>query len=179
MDQRRPSEPRGEHLPGPGRGLDPAFRELLLRIFAETRTIAVVGASGNESKPANRIPAYLQGQGYRILPVNPRGGELFGETVHRSLAEIDESVDVVDVFRPSAETPEIARQAVAIGARVLWLQFGIESDEAREIAEAAGLTVIMNRCMGATHGLLGLGPGPHAHQGPSSSVPPSRTEPRA
>jgi hypothetical protein len=147
----------------PGPGLDAAFRTLLLRIYADTRTIAVVGASANESRPANRIPAYLQGQGYRIVPVNPRGGELFGETVRRSLAEIDEPIDVVDVFRPSAEAPEIARQAVALGARVLWLQAGIESDEAREIAEAGGLTVIMNRCMGATHGLLGLGPGPHAH----------------
>ncbi len=145
------------------RGLDPEFRALLLDIYARTRTIAVVGASGDESKQANRIPAYLQGQGYRILPVSPHGDELFGERVYRTLADIEEPVDVVDVFRPSAETPDIARQAVAIGARVLWLQYGIESDEARQIAEAGGLTVIMNRCMGATHGLLGLGPGPHAH----------------
>ena len=74
--------------------------------------------------------------------------------------EIGEKVDVVDVFRPSGEAPDIARQAVSIGARVLWLQLGIESEAAREIAEAGGLTVIMNRCMGATHRWLGLGPGP-------------------
>jgi len=153
----------GDSAAVPGRGLDPALRALLLSIYAGTRTIAVVGASGDESKQANRIPVYLQSQGYRILPVSPHGDELFGERVYRSLAEIEEPVDVVDVFRPSAETPDIARQAVAIGAHVLWLQFGIESEQARQIAEAGGLTVIMNRCMGATHGLLGLGPGPHAH----------------
>ena len=111
-------------------------------------------------RPGHRIPAYLQAQGYRILPVNPNGGELFGEHVFRSLDEITEPVDVVDVFRPPEEAPGIARQAVAIGARVLWLQAGIESEAAREIAEAAGLTVVMNRCMGATHRWLGLGPGP-------------------
>jgi len=104
----------------------------------------------------------LQSQGYHILPVNPRGGALFGEHMFRSLAEIDVSVDVVEVFRPTQEAPEIARQAVAVGAKVLWLQVGIVSEEARQIAEAAGLTVVMYRSMGATHGLLGLGPGPHA-----------------
>ena len=139
-----------------------AERELLLRIYAETRTIAVVGASADESKAAHQIPRYLQAQGYQIVPVNPRGGQLFGERVFRSLGEIDVPVDVVDVFRPAEEAPEIARQAIAIGAKVLWLQLGIVSEEARQIVEAAGLTLVMNRCMGATHALLGLGPGPHA-----------------
>ena len=99
------------------------------------------------------------------MPVNPRGVELFGERVFRALPEIDVPVDVVEVFRPAQEAPEIARQAVAIGTKVLWLQVGIMSEEARQIAEAAGLTVVMNRCMGATHGLLGPGPGPHASIG--------------
>ena len=124
------------------------------------RPIAVVGASREPTRAAHRIPAYLQSQGFRIIPVSPRGTELFGERVRRSLAEIEEPIDVVDVFRPSDETPEIARQAVAAGARVLWLQLGIENDEARRIAEDAGLTVVMNRCLGATHRWLGLGPGP-------------------
>jgi predicted CoA-binding protein len=140
--------------------LDAALRERLLGIYATTKTIAVVGASADPTKAAHVIPRYLQSQGYRILPVNPRGGELFGERVFRSLAEIDVPVDVVDVFRPAEEAPEIARQAIAIGAKVLWLQVGIESDEAQRLAEAAGLTVVMNRCMGATHAQLGLGPGP-------------------
>jgi uncharacterized protein len=140
--------------------MDPALREQLLRIYADTKTIAVVGASADPSKPAHQIPRYLQSQGYRILPVNPRGGELLGEAVARSLAEVDGPVDVVDVFRPAEEAPGIARQAIAVGARVLWLQLGIESEEAKRLAEAAGLTVVMNRCMGAAHGELGLGPGP-------------------
>ena len=140
--------------------MDASLREQLARIFAETTTIAVVGASGDPSKPAHSIPRYLQGQGYRIRPVNPRGGELLGEPVARSLSEIDGPVDVVDVFRPADEAPKIARQAIDIGAKVLWLQEGIESQEAKRIAEAAGLTVVMNRCMGQTHAELGLGPGP-------------------
>ncbi len=142
--------------------MEASLREQLLRIYAETKTIAVVGASADESKAAHEVPRYLQSQGYRIVPMNPRGGEIFGEPVFRSLAEIDVPVDVVDVFRPAEEAPAIARQAIAIGAKVLWLQLGIVSEEARRLAESAGLTVIMNRCMGATHGLLGLGPGPHA-----------------
>jgi uncharacterized protein len=140
--------------------MDPSLREQLLRIYAETRTIAVVGASTDPAKAAHQIPRYLQRQGYRILPVNPHGGELLGEPVARSLAEVDGPVDVVDVFRPAEEAPGIAREAVAIGAKVLWLQLGIESEEARRLAEAAGLTVVMDRCMGATHAELGLGPGP-------------------
>ena len=140
--------------------MEASLREKLLRIYAETKTIAVVGASADESKAAHQIPRYLQSQGYRIIPVNPRGGEVLGEPVFRSLTDIDVPVDVVDVFRPAQEAPAIARQAIAIGAKVLWLQIGIESEEARQLAEAAGLTVIMNRCMGETHGELGLGPGP-------------------
>jgi len=140
--------------------MEASLREKLLRIYAETKTIAVVGASADETKAAHQIPRYLQSQGYRIIPVNPRGGEVLGEPVFRSLTDIDVPVDVVDVFRPAQEAPAIARQAMAIGAKVLWLQIGIESEEARQLAEAAGLTVIMNRCMGETHGELGLGPGP-------------------
>jgi predicted CoA-binding protein len=151
----------------PRRGLDPAFRERLLHLYATTRTIAVVGASADESKPSNEIPAYLQSQGYRIVPVNPRGGTILGEQVFRSLDEVAAAgldVDVVDVFRPPDEAPAIARQAVDLGARVLWLQRGIESDEAREIAEAGGLTVVMDRCLGVMHQFVGLGPGPHSDE---------------
>lgn len=132
----------------------------LRRIYAETKTIAVVGASSDPAKPAHSIPRYLQSQGYRIIPVNPRGGELFGERVYARLSDIPEPVDVVDVFRPAEETPAIAREAVAIGAKVLWLQLGIASEEAERIATEGGLKVVMDRCMGATHRLLKLGPGP-------------------
>jgi predicted CoA-binding protein len=129
-------------------------------IYAEAKTIAVVGASGDERKPAHTIPRYLQRQGYRIFPVNPKGGEILGEKVYERLEDVPEAIDVVDVFRPSPETPDVARDAVKVGAKVLWLQEGIESEEADRIASEGGLRVVMNRCMGATHHQLGLGPGP-------------------
>lgn len=137
-------------------------RDELLRIYAETKTIAVVGASGDQRKPSHVVPRYLQHFGYRVIPVSPRGGEVLGEKVHPSLAEIDVPVDVVNVFRPAEEAPAIAEQAVAIGAKVLWLQAGIRSEEAESIAREGGMTVVMDVCMGITHGKLGLGPGPYA-----------------
>jgi uncharacterized protein len=129
-------------------------------IYATTRTIAVVGASANEAKPAHRIPRYLQSQGYRILPVNPREDEILGEKVSRSLGDIGLPVDVVDVFRPPEEAEQVARDAVALGARVLWFQPGTDSEAAVRLAAGAGLVVVTGRCMGETHGKLGLGPGP-------------------
>ena len=132
----------------------------LRAIYAETKTIAVVGASADESKPSHRIPRYLQSQGYRIIPVSPKGGEILGEHVYATLEEIEEPVDVVDVFRPAEEAPGIVRSAIGIGAKVVWLQSGIESIEAEEIADEAGIKIVMDRCMGVTHRHLGLGPGP-------------------
>jgi hypothetical protein len=132
----------------------------LRSIYESTKTIAVVGASGDASKPGNRIPSYLQSQGFHVIPINPRGGEILGETARGSLGVLDEDIDVVLVFRPSEEAAGIARDAAAAGAKVLWLQLGIESDEAAGIAEAAGMTFVSGRCMGVTHGELGLGPGP-------------------
>jgi predicted CoA-binding protein len=142
--------------------MDEANEQELRRIYAETKTIAVVGASTDTSKPAHVIPRYLQSQGFRIVPVNPRGGEILGERVYESLSEVDFPVDVVDVFRPPTEAPQVARSAIAIGAKVLWLQSGIESKEAVRIATQGGLTVITNMCMGETHARLGLGPDPYA-----------------
>ncbi|HUH06362.1 MAG TPA: CoA-binding protein [Egibacteraceae bacterium] len=132
----------------------------LRAIYDATRTIAVVGASADPAKPAHSIPRYLQNQGYRIIPVNPNSGEILGEPAYRTLAEVDVDVDVVDVFRPPEEVPGIAREAAAIGAKVLWTQTGIESEEAAEIARSAGMTVVMGVCMGQTHARLSLGPGP-------------------
>ena len=141
---------------------NPSMDELK-KIYEEAGTIAVVGASADENKAAHTIPRYLKRQGYRIVPVNPKGGEILEEQVYTSLKEIPDPVDVVDVFRPSEETPDVARQAVDIGAKVLWLQQGIYSEEAERIARDGGLQVVMNRCMGETHYQLGLGPGPHSH----------------
>lgn len=131
---------------------DDSFRQILV----SARTIAVVGASGARQKDAHEIPAYLQRQGYTVIPVNPARDEILGRHAADGLREIETPVDVVDVFRPAAEAPDIARAAVDIGADVLWLQLGIVSDEAARIAEDAGLTVVMDQCMGATHRRLGL-----------------------
>lgn len=128
------------------------------RIYADARTIAVVGASSDPDKDAHSIPAYLREMGYRIIPVSPKGGELFGETVVGSLAEVADPIDIVNVFRPEEETPDIARAAVAVGAKVLWLQAGIHSDEAQKIAEEGGLTFLSDICIRATHRFLELGP---------------------
>lgn len=118
-------------------------------ILERSDTIAVVGSARTTDKPSGGVPADLQRRGFRIVPVNPKADEILGERAYASLAEVDEPVDVVEVFRPAEEAPEIARQAVAIGARTLWLQLGIVSDEARRIAEEAGLDFVQDRCMGA------------------------------
>lgn len=128
----------------------------LKKIYEDASTIAVVGASATPGKPAFAIPKQLQGLGYRIVPVNPRGGEIHGERAYASLDEIEEPIDVVDAFRPAEETPGIARQAVAKGAKVLWLQEGIVSEEAAGIAREGGLTVVMGICMGHTARRLGI-----------------------
>ena len=138
-------------------------RDDLLRIYADTRVIAVVGASDDVAKPAGNIPAYLKAQGYRIIPVNPTRETVLGERAYPSLADIGERVDVVDVFRPAPEGPDIARTAADIGAKVIWFQPGTQSGEASRIAHDAGITVVSRICMGATHGTLGLGPGPDEH----------------
>jgi uncharacterized protein len=133
----------------------------LRSIYENTKTIAVVGASGDEFKPSHRIPKYMQSQGFRIVPVSPRGAEILGERAFASLADVDVPIDVVNVFRPSEETPGIAEEAVKAGAKTLWLQSGIHSDEAERIAQEAGLKFVSGACIGVTHGRLGLGPGPH------------------
>lgn len=125
-------------------------------ILESARTIAVVGMSANENKSAFAIPAGLQAAGFRIIPVNPRGGEILGEKAYASLADVPEAIDVVEVFRPSEEAPDIARQAVAVGVKALWLQKGLTSDEARQIAEDAGLDYIENLCMGVERGRYGI-----------------------
>ena len=121
--------------------------DTLRRILATNRTIAVVGLSADWFRPSYFAAKYMQEHGYRIIPVNPKYDEILGEKCYPSLAAIPEPVDLVDVFRKPADAPAIAREAVAIGAKTLWLQIGVVSDEARQIAEAAGLTVVMDRCV--------------------------------
>ena len=115
-------------------------------ILQSARTIAVVGASRDPGKAGGSVPAGLQRRGFRVIPINPYADTLFGEKVYRSLLDVPEKVDIVDVFRPSADAPAIARQAAAIGAKALWLQLDIRSDEARQIAEAAGMEYVEDEC---------------------------------
>lgn len=116
-------------------------------ILARSQTIAVVGASRNDDKPSGSVPRLLQSFGWTIIPVNPFADELFGVRAYKSLRDIPGKVDLVDVFRPSEDTPPIARDAVAIGAKALWLQSGIRNPEARRIAEEAGLDYVEDECV--------------------------------
>jgi predicted CoA-binding protein len=121
---------------------------LLERIFAETRTIAVVGASPKPERPSHGVMRFLQARGYRCIPVNPgqAGGKINGETVYAKLADIPFKIDMVDIFRRSEEAGGVVDQAIAIGARTAWMQLGVRDDDAAARGEKAGLTVIMNRC---------------------------------
>lgn len=127
--------------------------EKILRTFA---TITVVGASTDPAKPAHYVPAHMQAHGWRIVPVNPTAQEILGEPVFASLAMVPGPIGLVNVFRPPSATPEIARQAVAVGATALWLQRGITSSEARAVAEEAGLLYVEDRCLLVEQRRLGL-----------------------
>jgi predicted CoA-binding protein len=131
-----------------GPELTPEERELR-SLLGEAKVVAVVGISPKPWRPSHEVASYLQQHGYRIVPVNPNEEEVLGEPVYASLLDIPEQihVDVVDVFRRPEHTPEVARDAVAIGARVLWLQEGIVSEEAARIASEGGLEVIMGVCI--------------------------------
>lgn len=130
------------------------------RVLREFRTIAVVGLSRDPSKAAHAIPARLQRSGFRIIPVNPNLAEVLGEKSFSALRGVPFSVEVVLVFRPAAEAADIARDAVAIGAKALWLQQGITSAEARQIAADAGLLYVEDRCMGVERAVYGVTHGP-------------------
>lgn len=117
------------------------------RILRTYDTITVVGASAAAHKAAHYVPEHMQEHGWRVIPVNPRSTEILGEKAYPTLADIDEQVGFVNLFRPSESTPDIARQAVAAGARALWLQLGIASDESRRIALDAGMLYVENRCL--------------------------------
>lgn len=115
------------------------------------RTIAVVGLSSNTLRASHFVGFYLQRHGYRVIPVNPREDEILGERSYASLRDIPCPVDIVNVFRAPHALPEIARDAVAIGAGTLWCQFGVINEEGARIAEEGGLTVIMDRCIKVEH----------------------------
>jgi predicted CoA-binding protein len=133
----------------------------LRQLLKDAKVIAVVGLSANPDRPSNQVAWYLHHEGYRLFGVNPKckEPEVFGVPVVASLDQVPEPIDIVDVFRRSEHTPEVARQAVAVGAGALWLQMGITNPEARAIAEAAGLRYVENRCLKVDHArLLGRSP---------------------
>lgn len=127
--------------------------EQILRTYD---TITVVGASNATHKAAHYVPRHMQSHGWRIVPINLTAARILDEQVYPTLADVPEQVGLVDVFRPSEATPDIARQAVAAGATALWLQLGIASVEAREIADAAGLLYVEDRCLIVEQRRLGL-----------------------
>lgn len=135
-------------------------KDNIKEILTKYKTVAVVGLSRDPSKDSNRVATYLQSQGYRIIPVNPTTDEVLGEKSYTSLLdtpeEIQKTIEIVDIFRPSADVPSIVEQAVELKERhdkpyVIWMQLGIINEQAAGTARAAGLTVVMNRCMMQEH----------------------------
>jgi uncharacterized protein len=124
--------------------------EELRQILAEAKTIAVVGLSDKVDRPSFGVAAYLRVARYRIIPVNPTISKVLGEKAYPSLRDIPEKVDIVNIFRRAEHVPPIVEDAIAIGAKVVWMQSGIVNEEAAERAEAAGLTVVMDTCIRAT-----------------------------
>tara|TARA_R110001599_G_scaffold195586_1_gene392009 strand:+ start:944 stop:1435 length:492 start_codon:yes stop_codon:yes gene_type:complete len=125
-------------------------------ILNDVKTIAVVGASSNSSRPSYYVMKYLKRKGYRCIPVNPglAGQELLGETAYGSLSDIPVPIDMVDCFRASEAIPPIVEEAIKVSAKVIWMQLGVRHDEAAKTAEAAGLKVVMNRCPKIEYGRL-------------------------
>jgi len=120
-------------------------------ILKTSRTVAVVGLSPDEERPSFRVASYLKGQGYKVIPVNPRFAQILEETCYPNLTSIPEKVDVVDVFRRADEIPAIVEQAIRIGAKVVWMQEGVVNELAAARARGAGLMVVMDKCMRKEH----------------------------
>jgi predicted CoA-binding protein len=124
---------------------------VLKEILQSAKTIAVVGLSSNPEKESYRIASYLKDQGYRVIPVNPTATEIMGEKVYADLVSIPEKIDVVDIFRKSEDVPPVVDDAIKAGAGVIWMQEGIINEEAAQKAREAGLQVVMDACMRASH----------------------------
>ena len=133
--------------------LEPALEDLR-QILATSKTIAVVGLSDKPERPSYEVASYLKNEGYRIIPVNPKITETLGEQAYPSLRDIPEPVDIVDIFRRQEYVPSIVEDAIAIGAKVVWMQLGIINEAAAARARAAGLKVVMNACLATTHDAL-------------------------
>jgi predicted CoA-binding protein len=132
--------------------------EDIARLLGETRTIALVGASDNPARASNEVMHFLQGRGYRVIPVNPgmAGKTIHGAEVKASLADIGETIDLVDIFRNSDAAGAVVDEAIAVGAKAVWMQLGVINEDAAARAEAAGLKVVMNHCPKIEIGRLGV-----------------------
>lgn len=131
--------------------------ETMKEILLNTKTIASVGLSGNEEKVSHWVGVYLMGEGYRVIPVNPTTEKILGEKSYPDLQSVPEKIDVVQVFRRPEDVPQVVEDAIAVGAKVVWMQEGIVNEEAAQRAREAGLQVVMDACMRATHQRL-IGP---------------------
>jgi predicted CoA-binding protein len=120
-------------------------------ILENSKTVAVVGLSPREERDSHRVAKYLQSQGYRIIPVNPKAGEILGERSYPDLASVPEPIDLVDVFRRSEAVPGIVEEAIKMGAKTVWMQLGVVHEEAAARAREAGLQVVMDRCIMVEH----------------------------
>ncbi len=128
-----------------------ALENQFVQIIKESKTIAVVGMSTNPSKKAHQIPKYLKEVGYKVIPVNPTADEILGEKAYKSLEEIPEPVDIVDIFRPSEDTPAVVESAVKLSPKLIWLQLGISNEESRKIAIDHKIPYIENKCLMVEH----------------------------
>ncbi|MGU3469818.1 CoA-binding protein [Paenibacillus sp. D51F] len=129
-------------------------RDEIKKLLEQNPVVAVVGLSDNPQRTSHSVSAAMKERGYRIIPVNPAAPAILGETSYASLLDVPEPIGIVNVFRRSEFTPAIAREAVQAGAKVLWLQLGVYSEEAADIAQAGGLTVIMDRCIKVEDSIL-------------------------
>jgi predicted CoA-binding protein len=165
-DDKFPKVPGDDHEMIPAPTDDPRFAlsyhlpgdDALRGILTDAKTIAMVGASNNPDRASHGIMKQLLAAGYRVIPVNPKESEVLGQRAVASLTDIEEPVDIVDVFRKSEDTPPIADEAAKIGAKTLWLQLGVASEETAARALKAGLGIVMDTCIGATHARLRIPP---------------------
>jgi hypothetical protein len=143
---------------------DEGLRELL----SSTKTIALVGASPNPQRASHSVMHYMLDQGYRVIPVNPNEQEILGQKVYASLQDIREPIDMVDIFRKAEDAGAVCDEAIAIGAKSIWMQLGVIDEAAAARAEAAGLKVVMDRCPAIDMPRLGMGPrNPHKPKRPA------------
>jgi hypothetical protein len=129
----------------------PASADVILELLKKYKTIAVVGLSSNPMRPSFGVTEYMQGEGYRIIPVNPNESEVLGEKSYARLEEVPEQIDIVNIFRRVGDVPPVVESAIRVGAKVVWMQQGIENEEAAERAQMAGLVVIEDACILVEH----------------------------